>query len=144
MEGEDLTRPSMDNYGWTWTVDSEDDEASVQVAEHNDDGESAPQSVSADWLEGRTVTSLRVAQDGTRVALVVDDGGVRTLYVAAIGRNSAGTPRSIGPGRVLEPTLDISEVRWATNDSLLVWDPVPGIRSRTIRPRMSERLSASG
>lgn len=120
LEGEDLTRPSMDNYGWTWTADNPDDGATIHVSAYDESLDTLSAEISADWLDGRSVTSLRIAQDGARAALVVDDGGERTLYVAGVIRDSAGIPQGLGQPMRMETTVELGEVRWG-DDALVVW-----------------------
>lgn len=120
-EGEELIRPSMDNFGWTWTVDNGGDSASVQAVAHDESLEPNLSEVSADWLEDREVTSLRVAQDGTRAAMVIDDGGERRLQIAGIIRDSEGVPQGLGEPTLVQTSVDLEEVRWESSTSLVVW-----------------------
>lgn len=123
-EGEDLVRPSMDNFGWTWTADSSGDDPEVVAFDHRQQDAAATEvEISAEMLEGRDVTSLRIAQDGSRAALVVDDSGERTLYLAAVVRDSDGVPQQLGPAIPMDTTVPIEEVRWADHDRLYVWAP---------------------
>lgn len=120
-EGEELIRPSMDNFGWTWTVDNGGDNASVRSVAYDESLEPSQSEVSADWLEDREVTSLRVAQDGTRAAMVVDDGGERRLQIAGIIRDSDGVPQGLGEPLLVQTSVELEEVRWESSTSLVVW-----------------------
>ncbi|PRZ14190.1 LpqB family beta-propeller domain-containing protein [Nesterenkonia sandarakina] len=121
LEANNLTRPSMDNYGWTWTASSEGDNATVHALAYDESLEPSSAEVSADWLEDRTITSLRIAQDGARAAVILDDDGERDLYVAGVIRDSSGIPRGLGQPMRLETTVELEEVRWQGPDALYVW-----------------------
>ncbi|WP_150460759.1 LpqB family beta-propeller domain-containing protein [Nesterenkonia ebinurensis] len=125
VEAESMTRPSMDNFGWTWTATYEDGESTIRAFNYQDP-EASPVAVAADFIEGREVTSLRISQDGTRAALVVDDAGVRSLYIAGVVREAgSGAPWNLGQSNRLHPDdqVEIGEVRWAQNDEVVVWQP---------------------
>lgn len=121
LEAENLTRPSMDNFGWTWIASAEDEDATVHALAHDESLEPARAEVSADWLEDRTITSLRIAQDGARAAVILDDDGERGLYVAGVIRDSSGIPRGLGQPMRLETSVELEEVRWQGSDALYVW-----------------------
>jgi len=112
LEADDLTRPSMDNFGWTWTASQEGDDATVHAIAYDESLEPSRAEVSADWLGSRTITSLRIAQDGARAAMILDDDGERGLYVAGVIRDSTGIPRGLGQPLRLEASVELEEVRW--------------------------------
>ncbi|MGJ9405331.1 LpqB family beta-propeller domain-containing protein [Nesterenkonia aurantiaca] len=138
LEAPDLTRPSMDNYGWTWTASAQGGEATVHALAYDESLEPATAEVSADWLEGRTITSLRIAQDGARAALILDDDGERDLYVAGVIRDSSGIPRGLGQPMRLETSVELEEVRWQGPDALYVW------ASSEEEPMTPERVTLTG
>lgn len=147
VEAESMTRPSMDNFGWTWTVTHDEDSEPTIRAFNYEDPEAGSVAVTADFIEGREVTSLRISQDGTRAALVVDDAGVRNLYITAVQREGAnGAPWSLGqqPYR-LHPheQVDIEEVRWSDSDEVFVWAPYDP-DAEEIEPRYMQAISISG
>lgn len=87
-----LIKPSVDPYGFTWTVP-----------------QSSPQAVTA-WRpdvtefkvadafpEASLISDLRVAADGVRVAAVITVGGQRWLALAAIVRDAENVPTALGP-----------------------------------------------
>ncbi|GAA1172684.1 LpqB family beta-propeller domain-containing protein [Nesterenkonia xinjiangensis] len=122
LSGEELTRPSMDNFGWTWSASNEDDGAHVHVAAYDETLAQAALEVSADWLVDLEVKSLRIAQDGARAAVVVDDGGESRLYLAGVVRDSSGTPRGLGEPIALQTTTaEPGDVRWLEQDALVIW-----------------------
>lgn len=138
LEAPNLTRPSMDNYGWTWTASAQGNEATVHALAYDESLEPATAEVSADWLEGRTITSLRIAQDGARAAVILDDDGERDLYVAGVIRDSSGIPRGLGQPMRLETSVELEEVRWQGPDALYVW------ASSEEEPMTPERVTLTG
>lgn len=114
----DLSVPSWDGTGTLWVADS--DPHQPRVLAFNGD---RPATVSVDGLNGRTVTGLRVAADGTRVALLVSDGHSTTLQLGLVKRGGrADAPTyTITALRAIAPQLvDVSAVAWAQDDALLV------------------------
>ncbi|WP_261624472.1 LpqB family beta-propeller domain-containing protein [Nesterenkonia marinintestina] len=138
LAGESLTRPSMDNFGWTWTASDGDDAASVHALPHDDETEAAAVELSVDWLDGVGVSSLRISQDGARAAIVLEEGDEHSLYVAGVIRDSSGVPYGLGSPIRLPVTVDLEEARWIASDELVVWAPSDD-DSRNI-----ERVSFSG
>ncbi|GAB3187679.1 LpqB family beta-propeller domain-containing protein [Nesterenkonia suensis] len=122
LTGEDLTRPSMDNFGWTWTASIDDRGAHVHIAAYDEALAQSSLEVSADWLTDLEVKSLRIAQDGARAAIVADDGGESRLYLAGVVRDSSGTPRGLGEPVTLQTnTPEPDDVRWLEEDALVTW-----------------------
>ena len=146
VEADRLTRPSMDNFGWTWTVTHNDDgDATIRAYSYDDPSETTSAEVPADFLEDKEVTSMRISQDGTRAALVVDDAGVRALYIASVVRDgSTGVPRGLGGHYVLNADVAIEEVRWAENDAVMVWQPWDPEESDDPAQGLVQRISLSG
>lgn len=109
-----LVRPSMDPYGFTWSVPSNSPGAVIawdeEVTEHP---------VLEAWPEASEVSAIRVAFDGARIAAVVTIGGERWIVVAAIVRDDQGTPLSLG---VTEPLVRLdgtaSDLAWLGTDEL--------------------------
>lgn len=92
--GAELTPPSVDPRGWTWTTPAAS--TGVVLAVSADD---AVVQVTAGWLAGRRVLDLRLAEDGVR-ALVTSTGqpgqpdAVR-VDVAGVERSADGAPVSL-------------------------------------------------
>ena len=86
-----LIAPSMDPYGYTWSVPGQapqellawrSDVTSVRVAEA--------------FPGASSISQLRVASDGVRAAAVITVGGQRWIALAAIIRDDAHVPVSLG------------------------------------------------
>ncbi len=86
-----LVRPSIDRYGYTWSVPATDPRAliawSSEVTEHP---------VANAWPEASSVSHIRVAADGARIAAVVSVGGQRWAVAAAVIRDDNGMPVELG------------------------------------------------
>lgn len=121
LEGNSLTRPSMDNFGWTWAASQDEDGAQVHVAAYEESLAQATLEVSADWLTSLDVMALRVSQDGARAAIVADDDGESTLYLAGVVRDTSGVPRGLGEPVPLQTTSDPEDVRWLDEGALVAW-----------------------
>ncbi|MGO2113241.1 MAG: LpqB family beta-propeller domain-containing protein, partial [Pseudoclavibacter sp.] len=114
---EDVVLPSIDPYGFIWTVAREDADIHVSDISRQFDVGLELGSYGSDGI-----LSLQVSRDGARVAALVEDEDVIRLVVAAIERTPGGgeptgigTPISIplGEGR---PT----EVTWVDGTSIAV------------------------
>ncbi len=121
LEEENLTRPSMDNFGWTWVASESGGEAVVHAVAYDESLEPSRAEVSADWLASRSITSLRISQDGARAAMILDDDGERGLYVAGVIRDAAGAPQGLGQPMRVQTSVELEEVRWRGPDALYVW-----------------------
>ncbi|RJN31816.1 LpqB family beta-propeller domain-containing protein [Nesterenkonia natronophila] len=144
VESDHMPRPSMDNFGWTWTVTSNDEGSATIRAFSYEDEDASSVAVTADFVEGRQVTSLRISQDGTRAALILDDAGVRSLYIASVQRDGAtGVPWGLEQHQRLhhDEQVELEEVRWSNNDEVLVWRPHD---SEEVETRYMQRINISG
>jgi Lipoprotein LpqB beta-propeller domain/Sporulation and spore germination len=109
-----LVQPSVDRLGWVWTAHAGAGGALDAVRA---DGQAA--AVGAEWLAGRTVRSLRVARDGTRIAVLSSGPDGLTLDVAAVMRDDKGRPQQLGAALGVGATLvDATRVVWVDDSTL--------------------------
>lgn len=121
LEGQDLTRPSFDLFGWVWTVDHGQGTRVMAIdAGEGGTGEEATREISAEWLGDREVFALRISRDGTRAAIVAGEGGSTHVYLSGVIRDSEGVPRGLGTPVRLEPTVPVSDVSWLSDQELVV------------------------
>ncbi|MEU6539299.1 LpqB family beta-propeller domain-containing protein [Streptomyces sp. NPDC047000] len=116
-----LTAPSWDSRGDLWVADRDPAHTRLVLLAQ---GAGQPLVVRTPQLDGR-IAALRVAADGTRIALVVEKDGKRSLLVGRIQRLEAGPGkqpvvsvlglRSVAPG--LE---DVTAMSWAGDGRLVV------------------------
>ncbi|SJN30903.1 LpqB [Microbacterium esteraromaticum] len=116
-----LVSPTLDPFGFTWTVPRDDPQAlsawDSQVVQHE---------VADAWPDAGSVSHLRVSADGARVAAVVTRGGHRRLVIAAILRDENSVP--VGLGDIYEiARLDgaAQGLAWVGSDSLAVLSAAP-------------------
>lgn len=88
---EGLIEPSLDPYGYTWTV-PEDEPRALQAWGRD----AAPHDIANAWPAASEISDLRVAADGSRVAAVITVGKQRWVVVAAVVRDAAGVPVELG------------------------------------------------
>ncbi|MDM7831725.1 LpqB family beta-propeller domain-containing protein [Cellulomonas edaphi] len=114
VSGQRLVAPSVDRFGWVWTASS----GGGLVVGHVGGEQVA---VKADFLDGREVRSVRVARDGTRVAVISAGTDGVTLNVGAVTRDAKGAPQQIGEVIQAGATLtDATAVVWADESTLAV------------------------
>lgn len=116
FEGNNLAPPSMDAPGNLWLVDRANGGSTVHLV-----GRSGRlKRVAAPALRDRVVRSLRVALDGTRVAVVVRDARAgRQLLLGRVVQN--GRNVSVQAFRPLEDSLlEVRDVTWMAADALAV------------------------
>lgn len=120
-----LSAPSWDGFGDLWVADRDPGASRLLVLRG---GTGTPIQVPMPDLDGR-VLSLRVASDGVRIALVVEQDGVKRLEIGRIVRS--GTSRepafSVTGLRKLSPAGEsVTSVSWAGASRLVVLDTEPG------------------
>jgi len=114
ITGSGLLPPTLDRLGWAWTATSG---AAGSIVAVRSDGQRAD--VGATWLAGRSVRSIRVARDGSRIAVLSSGADGIALDVAAVVRDGLGTPKRIGePLGVGAVLADASRVVWVDDVTL--------------------------
>ncbi|NMM16388.1 MAG: hypothetical protein HHJ14_04360, partial [Cellulomonas sp.] len=109
-----LVPPSVDRLGWAWTAHAG---AGGSLDAVRADGQVV--AVGADWLAGRTVRSLRVSRDGTRIAVLSSGADGLTLDVAAVMRDDKERPQQLGAALGVGSTLvDATRVVWVDDSTL--------------------------
>lgn len=88
----ELIAPTMDPYGFTWTVPSTSPQALTAWTSQVTGVE-----VAGAFPDASTITQLRIAPDGVRVAAAVTIGAQRWVAVAAIIRDENQAPVELGP-----------------------------------------------
>jgi Lipoprotein LpqB beta-propeller domain/Sporulation and spore germination len=116
--GDGLTAPSWDGYGDLWVADRNPRDARLLVLRER-------QTIQVDVPDlgkGR-VTALRVAPDGTRIALLVRQDGRTTLQLGRVERAGSGEDAriSVEKLRKVAPQLEnVAAVSWAGLSRLMV------------------------
>ncbi|MBW8740614.1 MAG: GerMN domain-containing protein [Streptomyces turgidiscabies] len=92
-----LTTPSWDRDGDLWVADRDRKKPRLLLLAK---GAGEPLEVRTPGLDGR-IEAVRVAADGVRIALIVEKGGLRSLYIGRIERDerSAQEKTPAEPGR---------------------------------------------
>ncbi|MEY9849952.1 LpqB family beta-propeller domain-containing protein [Streptacidiphilus sp. MAP5-3] len=114
-----LSSPSWDGTGTLWAVDSDPNNPSLRAVEN---GHEVPVNVTG--LQG-TVKQVRVATDGARIALLVEDPNTSDTTVV-IGRvHRLGTEASPqlaidGLRTIAQSISSVSSMAWTDGDSLVV------------------------
>lgn len=86
-----LVAPSLDPYGYVWTVPAN---SPTDLLAWGSDLTS--QKIAQAWPNASAISALRVAADGARVAAVITLGGQHWVVVAAVVRDDAGAPVELG------------------------------------------------
>ncbi len=109
-----LVAPSVDRLGWVWTASPQRPGELLAV-----DALGTVVDVDAEWLQGRTVRSVRVARDASRVAVVSAGADGARVDVASVVRDDSGTPQVLGEAWRTGATLvDASRVVWVDESTL--------------------------
>jgi hypothetical protein len=117
LSGAALSTPSWDPMGNVWVVD-----AAVGRVWVVPDGTRKPQEVAVPVLPAGRVTSLRLARDGARVAVVAGVGDQARLYVGTVVRRRSGAPavELAGLTEVLPELRGVRDVAWTDASRLAV------------------------
>ncbi|MFD5567056.1 LpqB family beta-propeller domain-containing protein [Streptomyces cadmiisoli] len=125
-EDERLTTPSWDARGDLWVADRDPEHPRLLVLR---EGKGEPMEVQVPGLDGQ-IRSVRVAADGVRIALVVENDDKQSLLVGRIERTTKDVPGGKpGPGsgvsvfelRPAAPALEeVTTMSWAGDGRLVV------------------------
>jgi hypothetical protein len=119
-EADRLSTPSWDAQGDLWIADRDPKNARLLLLE---DGAGEPVQVRVPGLEGR-VQAVRVAADGVRIALVVEEKGKRSLLIGRIERGGRTGERpvvTVVELRSAAPELEeVTAMSWAGDSRLVV------------------------
>jgi len=111
-----LAPPSVDRFGWAWTAEVQSSGLVHAVAQDGTGYE-----LHADWLDGRSVQSLRVSRDGARL-VIISTGPVGGVEVDVVGvQRQSGAPEKLGdPVRIGATLTGASTVAWVDEASVAV------------------------
>lgn len=111
-----LVGPSFDRQGWIWTAERSNAGQLVAVRPAGDRAD-----IAARWLDGRTVQSLAVSRDGTRVVVLSREGGQQLAEVAAVVRSETGVPLTLGdPVSVGVDVTTAIDAQWISDLSFAI------------------------
>ncbi|ASN38900.1 hypothetical protein CGQ24_07675 [Arthrobacter sp. 7749] len=117
--GTDLVRPSMDAFGWTWTVDNSANTRILAVPEDIAvNGKVRP--ITASEFTKAKISSLRVSRDGTRALIVSTKNGESSVSISGILRDSDGAPRGFAPPKQIYPSVPVTQAVWNSDISIIV------------------------
>ncbi|MDO4918651.1 LpqB family beta-propeller domain-containing protein [Kocuria sp.] len=107
--GDRPTRPSFDTLGWVWGSDRSGAVHAVPAAADGSGG-----TVSAEWLQGQHVASLRISREGSRALVVTtDDSSSRAVIsIAGVVRDASGRPTGLEKGNAVAADVDVNTAQW--------------------------------
>ncbi|MFU9036493.1 MULTISPECIES: LpqB family beta-propeller domain-containing protein [Streptomyces] len=117
---EGLTAPSWDGLGDLWVADRD---AHGSRLLRMREGKGDPERVAVPGLGGRRIKAIKVAADGIRIAMLVEDNGRTTLQLGRVARggSSAHPVLSVQELRPIAPQLeDVVAASWAGGSRLVV------------------------
>lgn len=113
LSGERLVPPSIDRWGWVWSGEAASRGVLTVV-----DSTGGAVDVDADWLDGRQVGLVLLARDGARALVLSRTSAGTAVDVAAVVRDSGGTPQRLEApvtlGAVPDATVDAAWVGEST------------------------------
>ncbi|MEV6618166.1 LpqB family beta-propeller domain-containing protein [Streptomyces sp. NPDC051051] len=118
-ETDRLTTPSWDAQGDLWVADRDPADPRLLLLEK---GGGEPLQVLTPGLDGR-INTVRVAADGVRIALVVDQGGKQSLLIGRIEHDRSGERPTVAVRELRSATPDLEQVTamsWAGDNRLVV------------------------
>ena len=115
QDQQNLTAPSFDPQGWVWASPAAN--RGVLYAGRTD----GVASVSASWLNGFQVESVRASRDGARLLIGARRGNRAAVFAAAIRRQPDGRPAEVMQPLSLMPDLEsVTDVTWVTEAQVAV------------------------
>ena len=114
-----LTTPSWDGDGNLWVADRDPDRPRLLFLK---DGAGDPVEVSTPGLDGR-IEAVRTAADGVRIALIVDKGGKKSLYIGRVERDDKTDEGRVSVVELRSVTPQLEEVTamsWAGDRRLVL------------------------
>ncbi|WP_266936396.1 LpqB family beta-propeller domain-containing protein [Streptomyces sp. NBC_01408] len=126
-----LSSPSFDVSGDVWVADQDPQHAGLWRVPAGVGA--APEKVQVAGLDGGRIISLKVSADGVRIALLVERGSRKNLYIGRIERPDGKGDTSAVSVRELRPAApqmaEVTAMSWAPKGRLLV----VGRESRGVR-----------
>lgn len=120
-----LIEPSMDLYDYTWSVPAAQPQALTAWQP-----DVTPVNVASAFPDASSISHIRVAPDGVRLAAVVTIGGQRWIGLAAVVRDENQAPVELGPMHmVAQLDRDALDMSWVGEDTLSVLIDADGNRA---------------
>ncbi|WP_425473939.1 LpqB family beta-propeller domain-containing protein [Streptomyces qinzhouensis] len=121
LQHDRLTAPSWDGRGDLWFADRD---LAGPALLRRPAGQELPQKVTiAPGLDGARIHSVKVAADGTRIALLLAKGGKTTLYIGRVERTGTQSDPVVSVDGLLPAApqmVDVKAVSWAGPSRLVV------------------------
>jgi len=96
-----LVDPTVDGFGFIWSVPKDQPAALRAYAPQSTDGID----IADAWRDATAISAMALSRDGTRIAATVTSGGRTVLWVAGVVRDGDGVPVRLG-----QPTLQLAIV----------------------------------
>ena len=132
-----LVNPTVDRYGYIWTVP-----ATRPAAVHATAADGSVVEVADAWSGASRIDAMQLSRDGTRIAALSDLGGQAEVWIAGVVRDE-GVPVRLGPWMRLavQPTSGVAVawlddvtlgiVRVVDGQSMILTQEVGGLASAT-------------
>ena len=102
--------PRVDDYGWVWAAPQNG--SGVMQIYGIADGQD--QSFDVSWLQGRSVLSLDIAPDATRLLVLSSREGATCLDLTSIVRDESGVPHGLTQGQTIPSGMHgVQQANWS-------------------------------
>lgn len=131
MTGVPLTPPSFSPSNWVWSAAADGSgRVFASNAAQNNGATVQTVTLTMEWLKGRTVSSLRVSRDGTRIMVVSSAAGQSQVHLTGILRQDnslASPPRDLTvPIGMFLDTVTFTLGYWGDETKMIVMAPGTG------------------
>lgn len=117
--GETLCSPSIDQFGYAWTMPAAGGPELLAV---HPDPERAVRKFAVVWEPTEDVAFTSMSTDGVRLAIAHGAPGALTLSIMGIVREPDGTPTGLAEPLQVSVALDsVQGIAWYSEESILLW-----------------------
>ena len=119
-EGQNLAAPCVDSYGWVWSAAGTDALRAYKPSSSNEEERTKGVEIAVSWRRSLSFSSISVACDSARIALVGARDGVQAALISGIVRDAAGKPLRLTDSVRVSSSITPSTVHWAGEQTLVV------------------------